>query len=242
MKTKVTAALLVLLAVAVVFSIALTSKMAVYISVVAIGLALALQKYVASFFGYFVISFSKMLQVGDRIRIDRFKGDVRNVGLFHLVLDEVGEDEKLGGELTGRILHVPNLIVLDQPVLNYSKGFSRGRAHASREIPCEFVFDEIRIPLNITSNIARAARLLEEIISVEDEPYMREARHAFQNDYPTFLQEAEGNRRVLVHIEAGKVWIKGKFVAPFRKRNDLRSRIYLKFLEHTGKDSDINLA
>src|SRR3972149_8555004 len=110
MRTKVTAALLVLLAVAVVFGIAISSKMAVYISVVAIGLALALQKYVASFFGYFVISFSKMLQVGDRIRIDRFKGDVRNVGLFHLVLDEVGEDEKLGGELTGRVLHGPHLI------------------------------------------------------------------------------------------------------------------------------------
>jgi len=38
------------------------------------------------------------------------------------------------------------------------------------------------------------------------------------------------------------VWIKGKFVAPFRARNDLRSRIYLKFLDHTGRDSDINLA
>jgi small-conductance mechanosensitive channel len=242
MKTRITAALLVLLVAAIVIGIAVTSKLAVYISIVAVGMALALQKYVASFFGYFVISFSKMLQVGDRIRIDKFKGDVRNIGLFHLVLDEVGEDEKLGGELTGRILHVPNLIVLDQPVLNYSKGFSKSSEHSDRAMQCEFVFDEIRIPVSNSSNIARAARVLEDIISSEDEPYMREARTAFQGDYPTFLQEAESNRHVLVHVEAGRVWIKGKFVTPFRVRNDLRSRLYLKFIEHTGKDSDINLA
>ncbi len=242
MKAKLTAALIVLLVIGVFVSIALDSKLAVYLSVLTIGLALALQKYVASFFGYFVITASKMLQVGDRIRITNIKGDVRHIGLFHLVLDEVGEDEKLGGELTGRIMHVPNLVVLDQPVLNYSKGFIRVGSVGSKSTPCEYVFDEIRIPVSVLSNVRRAAKLLEEIIQTEDEPYIRDARIAFKNRYPTFLQEADAAKRTLVHIEAGKVWIKGKFVAPFRARNELRSRIYLKFLEHTGKDSDINLA
>lgn len=242
MKAKLTATLIVLLLIGVFVSIALDSKLAVYLSVLTVGLALALQKYVASFFGYFVITSSKMLQVGDRIRINNIKGDVRHVGLFHLVLDEVGEDEKLGGELTGKIMHVPNLIVLDQPVLNYSKGFTRVGSNAAKSTPCEYVFDEIRIPISVSSNVRRAARLLEEIIQVEDEPYVRDARVSFKDRYPTFLQEADGTKRILIHIEAGKVWIKGKFVAPFRARNELRSRIYLKFLEHTGKDSDINLA
>lgn len=64
--------------------------------------------------------------MGDRIRIGNTKDDVRHVGLLHTTLEEVGEDEKLGGELTGRLLYVPNLIILDQPVLNYSKDYSTG--------------------------------------------------------------------------------------------------------------------
>ncbi len=242
MGTRLTALLIVALAVAGLMAIARESNPAVYISAVAVGAALALQKYVASFFGYFVITFSKMIQVGDRVRIDKYKGDVREIRLFHLVLDQVGEDEKLGGELTGKILHIPNLIILDQAVLNYSKGYSRKGSGANRAIPCEYVFDEIRIPINSGSNILKATRLLEDIIKAEDEHHVQEAKRAFEGRYPAFLQEAENNRRALVHVESGKVWIKGKFVSPFRVRNELRSTIYIKFLENTGKDSDISLA
>jgi len=113
------------------------------VSVLAIGLSLALQKYMASFAGYFVIKSSNIFDVGDRIRIGSMKGDVKHIGLFHVILDEVGEDEKMGGELTGRIVHVPNLVVLDQPVLNFSKDYSI----KEELISCGYIFDEIRIPL-----------------------------------------------------------------------------------------------
>ena len=114
----------------------LITGQAIYSSIIAIGLALALQKYVASYFGYFLISFSQIFKIGDRIRIGNIKGDVKRIGLFHFMLEEVGEDEKLGGELTGRLFHIPNLMVLDQAVLNYSKDYSRrGQIHS------DYIFD-----------------------------------------------------------------------------------------------------
>jgi len=69
--------------------------LSIYVSVLAIGMSLALQKYIASFAGYFVIRSSNIFDVGDRIRIGSMKGDVKHVGLFHVILDEVGEDEKM---------------------------------------------------------------------------------------------------------------------------------------------------
>src|SRR5512136_2532872 len=108
MKTKILAITLAISALALLTAVAFVSNLAIYISIIAIGLALALQKYVASYFGYFIIVFSNMLHEGDRIRIGSYKGDVRHIGIFYLTLDEVGEDEKLGGELTGKILRVPN--------------------------------------------------------------------------------------------------------------------------------------
>jgi small-conductance mechanosensitive channel len=64
----------------------------------------------AGFLAYFAITFPDIYGLGDRIHIANanIKGDVRRVGLLHTTLEEVGEGEKLGSELTGRLLHVLN--------------------------------------------------------------------------------------------------------------------------------------
>ncbi|RLC92888.1 MAG: mechanosensitive ion channel protein MscS [Chloroflexi bacterium] len=210
---------------------------AIYVPILALGLALALQKYIASFFGYFAISFAHIYDVGDRIRIGNIKGDVRRVGLLHTTLEEVGEDEKLGGELTGRIIHLPNLLVLDQAVLNYSKDY----ASEHKTILSDYMFDEVRIPITPDSNVERACHLLERILTSEDEPHIRQARRIFRNGHPRFLAEASQAPRVLVSVEPQRIWIKGKFVTPLRGRNDLRTKILLRFLKEAD-NADIRLA
>jgi small-conductance mechanosensitive channel len=238
MKSRILAISTALLAIGLMVAIAFFSNLAIYISIIAIGLALALQKYVASYFGYFIIVFSNMLHEGDRIRIDSYKGDVRHIGVFYLTLDEVGEDEKLGGELTGKILHVPNLIVLDKPVLNFSKGYEK----ECKILQCDYIFDEIRIPIASNSDVALAVNILEEVIDAEDQEYLKESKEAFVKNYPTFLREAETNRRVLIHVEENRIWLKGKFVVPYRVRNELRTKMYLKFIERINQEANIKLA
>jgi small-conductance mechanosensitive channel len=213
-------------------------QVAIYVPIIALALALALQKYTASFFAFFVITFSKIYDLGDRIRIGNTKGDVRHIGLLHTTLEEVGEDEKLGGELTGRLLYVPNLIILDQSVLNYSKDYSAGL----EAISSDYMFDEVRIPLTTDSNVEKASHLLEKILKSQDKVYVKQAGKVFQNGYPRFLDEAISNPRVLVFVEPQHIWIKGKFVAPLESRNDLRSSILLQFIKEAKASSDIKLA
>jgi len=213
-------------------------KTAIYVPVIAVGLALALQKYTASFIAHFVINFSNIYTPGDRIRIGNIKGDVRRVGIFHTTLEEVGEDEKLGGELTGRLLHVPNLIILDQPVLNYSKDYS---VH-NKTISSDFMFDEVRIPITTNSNVEKATNILERILKSQDEIHIKEATRIFEDGYPEFLSEAMTGPRVLIFIEPQHIWIKGKFVTPLKGRNELKSRIQLEFFKEVNASSDIKLA
>lgn len=237
MKTRFIALISALIVLGIIITVALFSNLAIYISIIAIGMALALQKYVASYFGYFIIVFSSMLHEGDRIRIGSYKGDVRHIGIFYLTLDEVGEDEKLGGELTGKILHIPNLLVLDNPVLNFSKNYERNK----KILQCDYIFDEIRIPISSDSNITTAAKLLEDIINTEDKEHLKKSKSEFCDNYPAFLKEAETNRRVLIHIEENRIWLKGKFVAPYKIRNELRTSMYTRFLEHISQDKDSNI-
>ncbi len=213
-------------------------QIAIYLPIFTIGLALALQKYTASFFAYFVISFSRIYEPEDRIRIGTIKGDVQRIGLLHTTLEEVGEDEKLGGEVTGRLLHVPNLIILDQPVLNYSKDYS---VHCET-IPSNYMFDEVRIPITTDSNVDQAVKLVEKILKNQDEVYVKEVGQMFKDGHPEFLDQAMNGPRVLVYIEPQHIWIKGKFVAPLRERNDLRTRILLQFFKEVNDSPDIKLA
>ena len=213
-------------------------QLGAYVSIAAIGFALALQKYVASFAGYFVLKGSRLFGVGDRIRIGSIKGDVRHIGLLHFILDEVGEGEKLGGELTGRILHIPNHIVLDQPVLNFSQDFSSD----GRFIACEYMFDEVRIPVSLQSDLERASRLLAQVMQEEDAEYVEAARRNFGPEMPNFLEELEKGPRTNLHVEAQRVWLIGRFVAPIRGRNDLKSRIVVRFLEKVRADEHVLLA
>ena len=236
--TIVTCAAVLVVVVVTILAAIYLPQVAIYVPIIALALALALQKYTASFLAFFVITFSKIYDLGDRIRIGNVKGDVRHIGLLHTTLEEVGEDEKLGGELTGRLLYVPNLIILDQPVLNYSKDYSTGL----ETIPSDYMFDEVRIPITTDSNVEKASQLLESILKSQDEPYVKQAGQAFQNGYPRFLDEAMSGPRVLVFIEPQHIWIKGKFVAPLESRNDLRSSILLQFLKEAGASSDIKLA
>ena len=230
--------LVLILVIGLLVSMLFVPGMSIYVTLIAIGLAVALQKYVGSFVAYFMIRFGKFFAVGHRIRIGQVKGDVRHIGLFHFILDEVGEDEKLGGELTGRIIHMPNLVVLDQPILNYSQDYTVNNTL----IKCEYLFDEIRIPLKVESNLKRAKELLTGIIERRDGEYIDRAKVAFRDNCPSFLNEAEHAPRVLTHVEPGRIWLKGKFVCPVEFRNELRTMILDEFVELAAKENDIHLA
>lgn len=213
-------------------------QVAVYIPILAFGSALALQKYTASFISYFIIIFAKLYDLGDRIRIYNVKGDVRNIGMLHTTLEEVGEDEKLGGELTGRLLHVPNLMILDYPILNYSKEYS---AHYTT-ISSDYMFDAVRIPISTDSDVKMARDLLEEVIIRNDEIFVKDAETIFKKNYPKFLSEAINDPRVQIYIEPQRIWIQGKFVAPLRGRNELKSQILEEFITKLKEYPEIKLA
>lgn len=213
-------------------------QIAIYIPIIALALSLALQKYTASILAYFVVIFTKIYDVGDRIRIDNLKGDVRKIGILHTILEEVGEDEKLGGELTGRLLHVPNLIILDRPILNYSKDYS---VHFDT-IASDYIFDEVRIPLTSESDIIKARQIIEEIISDKNARFLKEASEIFREKYPRFFEELTQGPQIQVYIDTGHIWLQGKFVTPIKGRNQLRTTIFMDFIEKIAGQSDIKLA
>jgi hypothetical protein len=84
--------------------------------------------------------------------------------------------------------------------------------------------------------------LLEEIINEDDSEYLLSSKEIFRENYPAFLHEAENNMKVLIHVDEQRIWLKGKFVVPYRFKNELRTKMYLHFLERAGQESNIKLS
>src|SRR6202030_3946830 len=113
------------------------------IGVVGAGVAVALQDVLASIAGAFSIGFSTLYTVGDRVQIGDTRGDVIDIGLLRTTLMATGHWVSKD-VYNGRIVRVPNNIVLKVPVFNYSQGF-------------QFIWDEIKV-LFTTSSDSHLAR------------------------------------------------------------------------------------
>src|SRR6266852_2359223 len=99
------------------------------IGVAGAGVAVALQDVLASIAGAFSIGFSRLYVAGDRVQIGDTRGDVIDIGLLRTTLMEIGN--WVSRDLySGRIVRIPNSMVLKGAVFNYSQGF-------------RFIWDEI---------------------------------------------------------------------------------------------------
>src|SRR5271154_6805172 len=116
------------------------------IGVAGAGVAVALQDVLASIAGAFSIGFSKLYAVGDRVQIGDTRGDVIDIGLLRTTLMETGNWVSRDS-YNGRVVRIPNSIVLKASVFNYSQGF-------------RFVWDEIKAVFTARSECALAKEML----------------------------------------------------------------------------------
>ncbi len=114
------------------------------------GLAIALQDLIRSMAGWLYILWRKPFRVGDRIEINNIAGDVIDIRLFKFTLLEIGNWVD-ADQSTGRMVHLPNSLILIAQIYNYTAGF-------------EFIWDEIPVVITFESNWKKAKKILEEVV------------------------------------------------------------------------------
>ncbi len=91
------------------------------LSVVAAAITVVSKELLLNFFSYGIIAWRSLFTVGDRIEVDGHVGDVTEIGPFYFTLAEIGNWVN-ADEPTGRLLKMPNSLVLTKPVANYARG------------------------------------------------------------------------------------------------------------------------
>jgi hypothetical protein len=89
----------------------------------ALGVSVVLKDYVASAIAGLVIRITWRARPGRRIKVMTIptpvKGDIVKVGVLSTTFMEVGDGERLPSVQTGRMVKVPNFILINNPVLVY---------------------------------------------------------------------------------------------------------------------------
>lgn len=117
-----------------------------YLGLVSAGLAIALKDLIASIAGWIYMITKKPVAIGDRIEIGEYRGDVIDIRLFKFTLMEIGNWVD-ADQSTGRVIHLPNQVILTETLANYSKGF-------------EYIWDELPVLVTFESDWEKAKEIL----------------------------------------------------------------------------------
>lgn len=89
--------------------------------------------------------------IGDRIIIADMKGDIKNMTLTHIFLDEVGGTID-GEENSGRTVMVPNSLIFEQELINYTE-------------KDEYITTEIKTSITYESDLLKSEEIIKKAVT-----------------------------------------------------------------------------
>jgi len=98
------------------------SSLILYVGLIGAALTFVLQKPLLNVAAWGMVTYRRIYRIGDRIAIGSVKGYVLDITPMYTELREFGEWMR-GDTFTGRIVTVPNSVIFDQPVFNYTRDF-----------------------------------------------------------------------------------------------------------------------
>lgn len=205
------------------------TNMSTFLGLFSAGLAIALRDPVVNLAGWLFILIRRPFEVGDRIEIGDFKGDVIDARIFQFTLLEIGGWVD-ADQSTGRVVHIPNGQVFTLPVANYIKGF-------------QFIWNEIPVLITFESDWKLAKSILAGIadeqslgLSEEAQKRVRKASRRFMIHY------AKLTPAVFTSVRDSGVLLTIRYLCDPRKRRSTEQALWESVLDAFAQQPNIDLA
>ncbi len=156
-----------------------------FLGLIGTGILLVNKEIIMNMTGWMYIVIRQPFKIANRIQIGEFNGDVIDIRILETTIMEARKREK-GGNSTGRVLHIPNMLFLTMPMANSSKEFM-------------FNWNELEIHLNPDSNWKKAKNILQKIADnhIEKLSMTSNKLKNFHSEYAMFLD----NVRSEIYVE-----------------------------------------
>ena len=202
-------------------------NLGVFLGIVGAGVALSLQETLVCIAGWLLLVVRRPFDIGDRIEIDGRIGDVIGISVFQTSMLEVGNWIR-ADQSTGRMLIIPNSMIIRHAVYNYTKGFP-------------FVWDEFSTVVTFESDWQEAERLMLAKAEVEAEKIEGEVKRRIKRMQERYaIRYEQLSPIVYTSIADNGVMLTLRYLAPARMRRTVNHRIsrnvLQEFIEHPRID------
>ena len=202
---------------------------ATYLGLVSAGLAIAMKDILTNMAGWGFIVWRKPFELGDRIEINEFTGDVVDIRLFQFTLLEIGNWAD-ADQTTGRLIHIPNAMVITAGLANYTRGF-------------QDIWDELAVLVTFESDWREAKSILTDLAtkhaaSATDvaAAQIARAREKF------FISSMSFDPVVYTSVQDSGVLLTLRYVCHARRRRVVSEEIWEAILTEFAERDDIDFA
>ncbi len=200
-----------------------------YLGVVSAGVAIALKDVLANLAGWLYIISRRPFNVGDRVQIGEFAGDVIDQSFFEFTLLEIGNWVH-ADQSTGRLVHIPNGKIFSQDLANYDKGF-------------KYLWNEIEVVVTFESDWQKAKKILLDIANNKGENISKRMENQIKRaakKYMIYYKELTPIVYTSVVDHGVKLTI--RHLCETRKRRGFTEAIWEDILLEFAKNKNIELA
>ncbi len=206
-----------------------TKSLFTFLGFLSAGIAIALKDILTNVAGWIFIMWARPVDIGDRIQIGEFAGDVIDKSIFHLTIMEIGNWVH-ADQSTGRVIKVPNSYLFSEAFANYSKGF-------------QYIWDEIEVLITFESNWQKANELLSEIANTHSQHLSKAAEKSIKEASSRFLiYYTKLTPIVYLNVKDSGVLLTIRYLCEPRKRRGNQEGIWKNILNAFAECDDIDFA
>lgn len=187
-------------------------NLGMFLGIIGAGLALSLQETLLCIAGWLLIILRTPFDVGDRIEMDGRAGDVIDIRMFQTTLLEIGNWVH-ADQSTGRMVSIPNSMILRHAVYNYTKGFP-------------FIWNELSIIVTFESDWKEAKAILLKTAQHEAEKIETQVKsqiQAMQKQYAIHYDRFTPIVYTSIHDVGAELTL--RYLTPARQRRSTAHRI-----------------
>lgn len=202
----------------------------VFSGLVGAGLAIALQPIILNVIGWMSIVMSRLYKIGDRVYIgDNIWGALGDVSDINLFFTRINELDRNSWQETGGFVSMPNRIVLEKNVINYTA-----------EGP--FIWDEVSFRISHGSDYELAKKIAESVVKeIVGEKMKDAAKFLSSRKYKLKIRDIKEEPIVYLSLQEGNVRVAVRYLVSARKRRQTEAKITERLMEELKKNKKIKI-
>jgi len=183
------------------------------IGLLSAALGWALQKPITGIAAWLMITIKRPFKKGDRVMIENVFGDIKDITMFYIVLEEFG-GTIAGEDVSGRIILVPTSLFFEKLITNYT-------------MASPYILDEVVNTYTYESNIPKIERILKNVAE------------EMTKDYLEYVKQKPFSR---MYFTDHGVQVKIRYYAKAKERSKVKSDIVRELHKRIMKEKDTEFA